>query len=146
MGVFKQLLIRKGRGYRNRGRTIKWWYSLEIGSWFLLKEICITMSLSPHPGGGWELQTEHKIPGAQLCCLTTNQSKKEKKTEEGHKPCSPHPKCCLLFLGTSDDHPVRSPVWPLSIPSLRGANSFKLKCCYYKGECWFQSRQKNTLT
>ena len=34
------------------------------------------MSLSPHPGGRWELQTEHKIPGAQLCCLTTNQSKR----------------------------------------------------------------------
>ena len=33
------------------------------------------MSLSPHPGGRWELQTEHKIPGAQLCCLTTNPSK-----------------------------------------------------------------------
>ena len=59
-----------------------------------------------------------------------------------YKPCSPHHKCCLLFLGTSDDDPIRSPVWPLSISSLRGANSFKLKCCYYKGECWFQSRQK----
>ena len=38
-----------------------------------------------------------------------------------HKPCNPHPKCCLLFLGTRDDHPVRSPVWPLCISSLRGA-------------------------
>ena len=57
---------------------------------------------------------------------------------KGHKPCNPHPKCCLLFPGTRDDHPVRSPVWPLSILSLRGANSCKLNCCYYKGGSWFQ--------
>ena len=31
-----------------------------------------------------------------------------------------------------------SPVWPLSISSLRGTNSFKLNCCYYKNESWFQ--------
>ena len=61
--------------------------------------------------------------------------------KKGHKPCNPHPKCCLLFLGTRDDHPVRSPVWSLSISSLRGANSFKLNCCYYKGECWFQAKK-----
>ena len=42
----------------------------------------------------------------------------KKKKKKSHKPCSPHPKYCLLFLGTSDDHPVRSPVWPLSISSL----------------------------
>ena len=62
-------------------------------------------------------------------------------TNQSHKLCTPHPKCCLLFLGTSDDHPVRSPVWPLSISSLRGANSFKLNCYYYKGECWFQAKK-----
>ena len=61
--------------------------------------------------------------------------------KKGHKPCNPYPKCCLLFLGTRDDHPVRSPVWSLSISSLRGANSFKLNCCYYKGECWFQAKK-----
>ena len=38
----KQLLIREGREYR--GKTIKWRYSLETGSYFLPKEICITMS------------------------------------------------------------------------------------------------------
>ena len=38
------MLIREGREYRNRGETIKWWYSLETRSWFLLKEIYITMS------------------------------------------------------------------------------------------------------
>ena len=38
------MLIREGREYRNRGETIKWWYSLETGSQFLLKEICIIMS------------------------------------------------------------------------------------------------------
>ena len=61
-------------------------------------------------------------------------------TNQSHKTCSPHPKCCLLFPGTRDDHLVRSPVWPLSISSLRGANSFKLNCCYYKGDCWFQAK------
>ena len=61
--------------------------------------------------------------------------------KKGHKPCNPHRKCCLLFPGTRDDHPVMSPVWPLSISSLRGANSFKLTCCYYKGECWFQAEK-----
>ena len=60
---------------------------------------------------------------------------------QSHKPCSPHSKCCLLFLETSNDHPVRSPVWPLSISSLRGANSFQLYCCYYKSECWFQAKK-----
>ena len=64
------------------------------------------------------------------------------KGKKSHKPCSPHPRCCLLFLGTSDDHPVRSPVWPLSISSLRGAKSFKLNCCYYKGKCQFQAKKK----
>ena len=49
---------------------------------------------------------------------------------------------CLLFVGSSDDHPVRFPVWPLSISSLRGANSFKQNCCYYKGEHWFQAKKK----
>ena len=38
------MLIREGREYRKRGETVKWWYSLQTGSWFLLKEICITMS------------------------------------------------------------------------------------------------------
>ena len=32
------MLIGEGRGYRNRGETIKWWYSLQTGSWFLLKK------------------------------------------------------------------------------------------------------------
>ena len=53
--------------------------------------------------GNFSLST---IPGVPLCCLTTNQS------EESHTPYSPHPKCCLLFLGPSDDHPFRPPVWP----------------------------------
>ena len=88
--------------------------------------------------GDYRLNTRF-LEHSSVASLPTNQKKKKK---EGHKPCSPHPKCWLLFLGTSDDHPVRSPVWPLSISSLRGANSFKLKCYYYKGECWFQSRQK----
>ena len=108
------------------------------------EKICITMPLSSStemgPPPRWRMVTADwtQIPGAQLCCLTTNQSKKKKKS---HKPWSPHPKCCLLFLGTSDSHAIRSPVWSLSISSLRGANSSKLNCYYYKGECWFQAKK-----
>ena len=51
------------------------------------------MSLSPHPGGRWELQTEHKIPGAQLCCLTTNQSKRVTN------PATLTPKVAFYFRG-----------------------------------------------
>ena len=138
------MLIREGSGYRNRGETIKWWYSLETGSWFLLKEICITVSLSSTvlgaptqvEDGNFNLNTRF-LEHSSVASPPTNQKKKK-----GHRPCSPHPKCCLLFLGTSDDHSVRSPLWPLSISSLRRANCFKLQCYYYKGECWFQSRQK----
>ena len=61
--------------------------------------------------------------------------------QKGSQTLNPHPKYCLLFLGTRDDHPVRSPVWPLSISSLRGANSFKLNCYFYKGESWFQAKK-----
>ena len=69
------------------------------------------MSLSPHLGGGWYLQTELKIPGAQLCCLITNQSKRVTN------PAALTPNVASSFW--SDDHPVRSLVWPLSISSLR---------------------------
>ena len=87
--------------------------------------------------GTFRLNTRF-LEHSSVASSPTNQKKKK-----SHKPCSPHPKCFLLFLGTSNDHPVRSPVWPLSISFLRWANSFKLNCCYYKCECWFQA--KNTL-
>ena len=113
-------------------------------SWFLLKEICVTMCLS----SSTELEPP---PKRRMVTLDWTQDSWStallphhqpiKQTKKSHKPCSPHPKCCLLFLGTSDDHPVRSPVWPLSISSLRRANNFKLNCCYYKGKCWFQTKK-----
>ena len=56
----------------------------------------------------------------------------------------PHPKFCLPFLGTSDDHPLRSPVWPLSVSSLEGSNSFRINCCYYKDGSWFQMQNTST--
>ena len=87
--------------------------------------------------GNFRLNTRF-LEHSSVASPPTNQKKKKKS----HKPCSPHPNCCLLFLGTSDGHPVRSPLWPLSISSLRGANSFKLNCCYYKGECWFQAKKQ----
>ena len=82
--------------------------------------------------GDFRLNTRF-LEHSSVASSPTNQKKKK-----SHKSCSPHPKCFLLFLGTSNDHPVRSPVWPLSISSLRGANSFKLNCCYFKGGSWFQ--------
>ena len=54
------MLIREGREYINRGEKIKWWYSLETRSWFLLKEIYITMSLSStelEPPPRWRMVT-----------------------------------------------------------------------------------------
>ena len=91
--------------------------------------------------GNFRLNTRF-LEHSSVASPPTNQKKKKKKS---HKPCSPHPKCCLLFLGTSDDHPVRFPVWPLSISSLRGANSFKVNCCFYKHEYWFQAKKKKYL-
>ena len=76
MGVFKQLLIREGRGYKNRGETINWWFSLETGSWFLLEEICITMSLSPHPGGGLNSRLNTRfLEHSSVASPPTNQKK-----------------------------------------------------------------------
>ena len=49
------------------------------------------MSLSPHPGK--RLQTEHEIPGAQLCCLTTNPS------EGVTKPAILTPNVAFCFWG-----------------------------------------------
>ena len=127
-------------GYRNRRETIKWWYSLETGSWFLLKNnmhnnvfefFYRTGAPNQVEDGNFRLNTRF-LEHSSVASPPTNQS---------HTAWSPHPKCCLLFLGTSDDHPVRSPVCPLSISSLKGTNSFKLYCCYYKGECWFQEKK-----
>ena len=87
--------------------------------------------------GNFRLNTRF-LEHSSVASPPTNQKKKKSQTLQ------PSPQCCLLFQGTSDDHPVRSPVWPLSISSLREINSFKLNCCYYKGECWFQA--KNSLT
>ena len=135
--------IREGRGYRNRGETIKWCTPL--------RRIPVPTQINMHNNvyeffyrsgaptqvedGNFRLNTRF-LEHSSIASPPTNQKKKK-----SDKPCSPHPKCCLLFLGTSDDHPIRS-VWPLSSSSLRGANCFRLKCYYYKGECWFQSRPK----
>ena len=122
------------------GETIKSWYSLQTKSWFLLKEICITTSLSSstelEPPPRLKMVTSHWTQDSWSTALLLQ----HQPIKRGHKPCKPHPKCCLLFPGTRDDHPVSSLVWPLSISSLRGANSFKLNCCYYKSECWFWAK------
>ena len=100
-------------------------------------EFCRTGAPNPVKDGNLRLSTRF----LEHCSVASLLS------EESHIPCSPHTKCCLLFPGPSDDHLVRTPVWPLSISSLTGLNcpvSFKLNCCSYKGECWFQAQ--NTLT
>ena len=78
------MLIREGSGYRNRGETIKWWYSLETGSWFLLKEICITVSLSSTvlgaptqvEDGNFNLNTRF-LEHSSVASPPTNQKKKK---------------------------------------------------------------------
>ena len=146
------MLIREGRGYRNRRNNQRLIQPPD--------RVLVPTQRNMHSNvfeffyrtgapiqvedGNFRLNTRF-LEHSSAASPPTKQKKKNKKTKKtSHKSCSPHPKCCLLFLGTSDDHPVKSPVWPLSISSLRGANSFKLNCCYYKGECWFQA--KNTLT
>ena len=80
------MLIREGREYRNRGETIKWWYSLETGSWFLLKEICITVSfesfyktgaLTEVEDGNFRLNTRF-LEHISVASPPTNQKKKKK--------------------------------------------------------------------
>ena len=47
-------------GERTRSRRVLNWYSLQTESWFLLKEICITMSLSfteLEPPSRWKMVT-----------------------------------------------------------------------------------------
>ena len=143
---FKQLLIREERGYRKRRNNqmvVQPWGRILVPTQInmynnVFEFFYRTGSLTQVEDGSFRLNTrflEHHSGGG---CLTTNQS------EKGHTPSSPHPKCCLPFLGTRDDHPIRSPVWPLSISSLRGANSFKLNCCYYKGEYWLQIKSTST--
>ena len=79
------MLIREGREYRNRGETIKWWYSLETGSWFLLKEICMTMSCEFYrtgaptqvEDGNFRLNTRF-VEHSSVASPPANQKKKKK--------------------------------------------------------------------
>ena len=107
------------------------------------KKICITMSLSSTelgPPPRWRVVTSGWIQDCWSTALLPHQQPIRKKSHI----LKPSSQVLPLFLGTSDDHPVRSPVWLLSISSLRGANGFKLNCCYYKGECWFQAHNTST--
>ena len=142
---FKQLLIREGRGYRNRG-TIKWWYSLETGFWFLLKKkkkkmhsnvfefFYRTGTHTQVEDGNFRLNTR-LLEHCSVASPPTNQKKSH--TLQPSPQMSPSVSggmvmtiCLGLLFG------------PIS--SLTGTNSFKLNCFYYKGECWFHA--KNTST
>ena len=82
------MLIREGREYRDRGETIKWWYSLETGSRFLLKEICITMSFEFYrtgaptqvEDGNFRLNTRF-LEHSSVASPPTNPKKKKKKSQ-----------------------------------------------------------------
>ena len=83
------MLIREGREYRNRGETIKWWYSLQTGSWFLPKEICITMSFEFFYRTGAPTQVEdgnfrlntRLLEHSSVASPPANQKKKKKKLQ-----------------------------------------------------------------
>ena len=118
---FKQLLIREGRGYRNRRNNQRLVQPPD--------RVLVPTQRNMHnnvfePPPRWRIVTSDWAQDSWSTALLPH----HQPIKKGHKPCNPHPKCCLP--GTRDDHPVRSPVWPLSISSLRGANSFKLNCCY----------------
>ena len=55
------------------------------------------------------------------------------QSEESCTYCSPHPTVYLPFLRTSGDHPVRSPVWPLSVSSLDRVQQFQAKLLLLQG-------------
>ena len=97
------MLIREGREYRNRGKTIRWSYSLETGSYFLPKEICITMSFeffyrtgapTQVEDGNFNLNTRF-LEHSSVASPPTNQKKKKKVTD----PATLIPNVASCFWG-----------------------------------------------
>ena len=92
---FHELLIREGRGCRDKGGAVKKQLcSLGAGSWLLFKEYTqqyLLRNEGPHPGGGWKLLAEHRTPGAAPPHLTTNQSEEGLHTMEIKKTDHPLP-------------------------------------------------------
>ena len=131
------MLIREGRGYRNRRNNQRLIQPPD--------RVLVPTQRNMHNSvfeffyrTGAPTQVEDGNFRLNMRVLEHSSVASTPPIRKGNKPCSPHTKCCLLFPGTRDGRPVRSPVWPLFISSLRGANSFKLNCCYYKRESWFQ--------
>ena len=97
------MLIGEGRVYRNRGETIKWWYSFETGSWFLLKKnmhnnvfefFYITGVPTQVEDGNFRLNTrflEHSF----VALPPINQKKKKKFTN----PAALTPNVAFYFQG-----------------------------------------------
>ena len=69
------MLIREGVGYRNRRNNQRLVQPPDRALVPTQRNMHNNV-FEPPPRWRIELQTEHKIPGAQLCCLTTNQSKR----------------------------------------------------------------------
>ena len=133
---FKQLLMGKG-GIQKQEEQSNGGTALRQGpaSYSRNMHNNILESFCRRGGPRWRMVTSGWAQDSwSLCCLTTNQ------WEESHTACNPHPKCCFLFLGPSDDHPVRPPVWPLSISSLTEGNSFQLKPFLIRVNAGFRHR------
>ena len=89
------MLIREGREYRNRGEAIKWCLkSLETRSWFLLKEIYITMSFEFFYRTGAATQVEDGkfrlntrfLEHSSVPSPPANQKKKKKEKSQTLQP------------------------------------------------------------
>ena len=106
-GGFKQLRIREGRGYRNKRndqRLVQPPDRVRVPTERnmhnnVFEVFFRTGAPTQVEDGNFRLNTRF-LEHSSVASPPTNQ--------RGHKPCNPHLKCCLLFLGTSDDHPVRS--------------------------------------
>ena len=122
------MLIREGRGYKNRNNQ----RLVQPPDRVLVPTQRKMHSNVFEPPPRWRMVTSDRTQDSWSTALLPH----HQPIRRGHKACNPHPKCCLLFPGTRDDHPVRSLVWPLSIYfiSERG----QLNCCNYKGRSWFQ--------
>ena len=123
-GRFKQLLIRERRGCRNkealsRNKSVALGQDSDSSSRNTQNNIfelfCRTKA-SIHPGGGWQLQAEHKAAGALPCYVTTNHS------EESHT-LQPSPQ--ILLIKTSPNTMAESRGFKHEPPTLLASSCNK---------------------
>ena len=88
------MLIREGRGYRNRRNNQRLLVQPPDRVQVPTQRNMHNNVFEPPPR--WRMETEHKIPGTQLCCFTSNQSKKKKKVTN---PAALTPNVAYCFRG-----------------------------------------------